>query len=560
MAWIQPQGLIDFINMYLAAISAETGVLVDTRIGSLLRAMANASSTNDMFLQTLAQELRLNTRLLTSDDDAADTFVAQFSPPFTPRISARSAYQGPFSPTALAAPATAGYMLLGSIQGILLTQTLSIVLAAYNATAVVGSVQPVTTLTSPAAQGVTSLAVASTAAMFQNATLQLTDGNYTATVLVQNVLSGTSATISPLSSALGHTFNPATTTVTMLNVVGVTSYTFGAGTVLANLTTGAAVAPTSLVQGVCFTRNHPDASTPAIPANNGLQPGYQAQTVTGSVTFEVMADTTNPAYDPVSGTYRIPANVGQIFVKAQAVVVGSGGNVAANAISVMPSPLPGIDSVTNLFAFSNGTDKEVTPALIQRFQAFMSAQGSSNKPALLNALASVATNLQYSLLENVAVDGVTPQAGHFLAIVGDTTGLLTATTLTAVRTALDAARPFTSTFDVVPPTVNMPTFAFTLTYDVSDGTTTVAAVQQVAQLAVYNYFAQTAAGFVINFNDVLALLTQQAHVLDVSYMTINGNGFDRRGGGFVLVGTGPQNTLTGPLVLVRPPLANIVVS
>lgn len=557
---IEQRSLTEFVEAFLATIEAETGVAVDSRIGSVIRALASANAVNNMFIQAQVAQLQLDSRLDTAVDDALDTFVNQFTPPFTGRIQASAATQGPIAPTALLASATTSYLWLNSIQKIFVGQILSLLRSGKSATATVSAVQPTTTLTSPVSNGALALAVSSTAGMFPGAIIDLADGVYSASCTVQNVNSSTSVTVSALSSSLNHVYATSTTVVTMRNVVAITGLSFAGGTVIADLTAGTEVRPTTMLEGQRFYRNVADTSSPSIPAKSGTQVGYRVQTQVDGIQYEVVEDLTNPYYDSVAKAYKIPANSTEVYVKVQAVNTGVASSVQANQLVLMPSPINGIDGTNNPYAITNGADKESNESLRQRFRDFIASQASSNKAAISAAVASVSTNIQFSLLENVAADGVTTKSGNFVVLVGDVTGTLTAELLASVVAAVDKIRPITITFDVVPPVLSTPAFVIAITVDLASGQYTVPLVQAAVAAAVQTYCNSLGAGVGWNFNDLLAVIMDQSGVLDCLKLTVNGDGFDRTGGSFAIAGVGPNNGTVASLVLVRPALANITFS
>lgn len=550
----------DFAQDFAATVSGELDTPVNTNPGSVVMSMGNASATNNMFLQALNQQLYLDSRITTASGAALDNLVNQFLPVNKQRIQALQATSAPVAPTSLLANATATYLWLGSIAKIYTGQTLSLTRTGKQATVITTSVQPTTALTANITNGGTALVVTSTAGMFPGATLNLTDGNYSVNVVLVSITNGTNAIIDALTSTLTHIFDYHTTVVTLNGIVGVGSYVYAVGTALSDLTAGATVTATSLLEGQYFYRLSPDATTPSIAANDGTQAGYRVQTQIGGIAYEVMSDVTNPNYFPLLKAYQIPANSSGVNVKVTAVVAGTASDVQAAQLLIMPTPLNGIDGTTNPVAIQNGADTELDGALQLRFQEFILSQNSANKTAIAAAVSSVSTNIQFSLLENVASDGVTSQLGNFLILVGDATGTLTSNLLTQVQAAVELVRPITVTFLVIPPQVNTPTLALTLSVDTASGLYILANVQAAVQTALYNYFYTQAAGIGWNFNDLLGTAQTVPGVLDVLKFTINGNGYDRTSGAFVSVGTGIANGTVGALVLVRPPMSNIVIS
>jgi uncharacterized phage protein gp47/JayE len=103
--------------------------------------------------------------------------------------------------------------------------------------------------------------------------------------------------------------------------------------------------------------------------NAALVPvGFQVQTTDGTQSFLVVADTSNPAYDPAQSGYVVPALTASVTVPVSAVTAGAAGNASANTVTVIVGSIPGIDTVTNANSFSNGANAESDDAARARFQ------------------------------------------------------------------------------------------------------------------------------------------------------------------------------------------------
>lgn len=558
---IEQKTLSEFRDDFLATVEGESDVEIDTREGSVVRALGSANAVNNMYNQTQVAQLELDSHLDTAEDDALDTWVGQFSPAFPGRVQAAAAYQAPVPPTALLANATTTFLYLASITKLLAGQTLKLSISNKLATCSVTAVEPTRALTVVANPGDTTLTVNTTAGAFVGAPVTLTDGNYSATAYIQAVIGPTQLQISALGSVLSHTFATATTVVRFKQVVVVNNFQFTAPAVIGDFLAGSVVIPTTLLEGLRFFRNVASASAPAIPARSGVQTGYKVQTEIDTIQYEVVEDLTNPNYDPGTLSYKIPANATEVYVKVEALTVGTEGNVAANTLVVMPTPISGIDGCINPYAISNGQAREGNIALRKRFRDFNMSRGSATKAAIAFAIASISPDIEYTLLENVAVDGVTSQPGNFVVLVGDVNGILTPELLTAVNTAVDAVRPFCSTYNILPPTLVFPTIVMVLSIDLTSGLYTLTDRAAAVQQALYASFQKQPAGIGWDFNELLCIAKDVPGVTDITKLVIDGDGFDSTSGTFAVVGTGPSGITTiGQLELARPALADITVS
>ncbi|MEJ7685615.1 MAG: baseplate J/gp47 family protein [Variovorax sp.] len=178
--------------------------------------------------------------------------------------------------------------------------------------------------------------------------------------------------------------------------------------------------------------------------------GARVQTGDGSQVFEVIADTTNPAY--AAGFYTLAAAVSSLSIKVQAVAAGVGNNVVIGAVNTLATAISGIDTVTNAAAFTNGANAESDTALRTRFVAFVASLSKATKEAVGYAITSLQTGLQYTLVENLSYAGATDY-GYFYVVVDDGTGTPGGTLLTSVANAINLVRPVTSRFGVFAPIV-----------------------------------------------------------------------------------------------------------
>lgn len=180
--------------------------------------------------------------------------------------------------------------------------------------------------------------------------------------------------------------------------------------------------------------------------------GATVQTADGSQSFSVTVDTSNSAYDAGLGGYVILANTSSVNVPVQAVAGGSGGNVQAGAISVITSPIAGVDTVTNSAGFLNGADAEPDADFRARFVLFLASLSRATKAAIGSAVRGVQQGLNYTITENENYDGSDNQ-GYFYVVVDDGTGQASADLLSKVNAAIDVVRPFTSNFGVFAPAI-----------------------------------------------------------------------------------------------------------
>ena len=97
--------------------------------------------------------------------------------------------------------------------------------------------------------------------------------------------------------------------------------------------------------------------------NTVVPVGTIVRTDDGSQSFIVVASSSDAAWNGLNG-YDLPAALASIDVPVQAVVTGSLGNVVSNAIGLLSTAIPGVDTVGNANALIGGVDPESGSALL----------------------------------------------------------------------------------------------------------------------------------------------------------------------------------------------------
>ena len=187
-------------------------------------------------------------------------------------------------------------------------------------------------------------------------------------------------------------------------------------------------------------------------AQTTILPGALARTGMGSndQVFVVVGDPSNPAW---TGTgYTLMGSENLVTVRVQAQQAGASGNVVAHSITVLATAIPGIDSVTNLFAMSGGIDAETDDALRARFAGFLDSRNRATNQAVGFAIASIRQGVSFTIADRVDASGAL-RPGHFTITVDDGSGVPSSEFLNAVGQAVDLVRPIGSTFSVRPPLV-----------------------------------------------------------------------------------------------------------
>lgn len=171
--------------------------------------------------------------------------------------------------------------------------------------------------------------------------------------------------------------------------------------------------------------------------------GAQFKTSDGSIAFEVVADSSDVNWNATQNGYDVAAGTGSIDVPVRALTAGVVGNVLAGTILVVATAIPGIDTITNANAFTNGEDAETDEDLRIRFRDYIGSRSRATPVAVGYAVTSVQQGLTYTIQENVNAAAVyTP--GTFVVSFDDGSGAPSDSLLDSVTAAVLAVRPIGS--------------------------------------------------------------------------------------------------------------------
>lgn len=286
-----------------------------------------------------------------------------------------------------------------------------------------------------------------------------------------------------------------------------------------------AVAATGNVQFSSFVTN----------TSRTINVGATVSTQDGSVSFAVTKDTTNTFWNASANAYVIPSGQGTVASPAtlpvQATTAGAIGNVKANVITVINSPITGIDNVNNANPFENGKDQQTDPQLRQYFIDYLNSLSRATQGAISFAVESVQGVVEYALVENKNYDTDAEQLGFFYVVVDDGTGTPSNELIQAVTNAVDAYRGLTIRFEVKAPIIidaaivatitmpaayNTPTYISSIETAVSDALTTYVDLIPFGETLYYTRIAQ------IIYNTMNGLFPIIIDQINVSAITLNG--------------------------------------
>jgi uncharacterized phage protein gp47/JayE len=180
--------------------------------------------------------------------------------------------------------------------------------------------------------------------------------------------------------------------------------------------------------------------------------GTTVKTQDGAISFVVVADSNNSAWQPSEGAYCLAVGVTAVDLPVIATTGGLSGNVLASTITLLASATPGIDYISNPTFTYGGIDTEADSALRIRFADFFASRSRATKDAIAYAVSLVGPELNYTICENADAAGGF-RSGSVLLIVDDGSGSLTSSLFDALSLAIERVRPVGTSFSIQPPTI-----------------------------------------------------------------------------------------------------------
>lgn len=252
-------------------------------------------------------------------------------------------------------------------------------------------------------------------------------------------------------------------------------------------------------------------------------PGVLVKTADGTQTFSVCTDTANAAWNNNAGAYILASGVSSIDVPVAALTPGAAGNVQAGAVTIIASPIAGVDMVINALGATNGSDAEPDNAFRARFILYINSRSQATKMAVENAILSVQQGLSYSIQENSDGSG-NFKTGSFLVTVDDGSGCPSGTLLSAINLAIEKVRPIGSIFTIRPPTVQLVAVSANVTIMANANQS---AVVGAAEVQITNFVNSLPIGVGLPVTRVAQLVYDaDPSVVNVSNILLNGNSSD----------------------------------
>jgi uncharacterized phage protein gp47/JayE len=275
--------------------------------------------------------------------------------------------------------------------------------------------------------------------------------------------------------------------------------------------------PASSATGTVTLSRNSAAVGSAVPA------GAVVKTSDGSVSFTITSDVANSAWSATSSAYVMPIGLLSIDLPIAASNPGASGNVVAGSITLLASPISGVDSATNAFATGGGADAETDDAFRARFSAFLAALSRATRDAISYAISGAAPDIKYLILENTdGAGGFRP--GNIVAIVDNGTGTIGSDLFSSLTTAIGAVRGVGTTFSILPAGIVQVTVSMTLA--LPSGVST-SSVQGSINSAITGYFGMLEVGAQVSVTKVSqAAYSADARILNISGITLNGSSVD----------------------------------
>ena len=260
------------------------------------------------------------------------------------------------------------------------------------------------------------------------------------------------------------------------------------------------------------------------PVSSALIPAGTAVATAGNTqSFIVVADTTNAAYSVTAAGYIIQPGVSGVTAAIVASVPGANGNVLAGMISLISSPIAGVDVVNNQNALAGGVDAESDLAFKARFGNYLASLSRATNISIGSAIGTVQQGLSYSIAENQDQTGST-QMGHFVVTVDDGTGSPPSSLLQVIQQVVDGIRPVGTSFAVQGPVlVRAAISAAIVTAGGADHALAVSAVVAGWQ----NYIDALQVGAALSYTKLAQLAFESSSsIINVSELTLNGGTAD----------------------------------
>ncbi len=254
-----------------------------------------------------------------------------------------------------------------------------------------------------------------------------------------------------------------------------------------------------------------------------VAPGTILKTQDGSISFVVTIDMSNPAWQSSSNTYCLSPGVTSLDLPIDALAPGLSGNVLSGTITILASPVSGIDTIDNAAPTTGGEDPESDAAIRVRFANFFAARSRATLDAVGYAISLADWSLSYAILENADATG-NFRLGNMLVVVDDGTGSLSDAAIQSLSLAIEAVRPLGTTFSIQPPQIVQVQISLSAQLPAA---LSAIATQRSLQAAIETYIINLPIGSTISSTRISQLAYQtEPRIINISNVILNGQAAD----------------------------------
>lgn len=275
-------------------------------------------------------------------------------------------------------------------------------------------------------------------------------------------------------------------------------------------------AATPSTGSVTFQRAQPYNFASFIPV------GSLVMTADNTEQFQVIADTTNPAYSalPSPGGFTLAALATSVTCLVQSVSASPQANVAPGFISKLVTSVAGIDTVTNSAATAGGNAAESDPNFKSGFPSYLQSLARGTPAAITSSITSLQSGMEVTLLENKTFGGTT-QNGFLTIIVDDGSGAPPSPLVINAANQADLYRAAGIQIGVFAPTIQTVAVTYTI---VSAPTFNHAAMVAASVAAVQAYIDSLQDGQTLFWSQLFQVIYDAVPggIIDVTNLLING--------------------------------------
>jgi hypothetical protein len=272
--------------------------------------------------------------------------------------------------------------------------------------------------------------------------------------------------------------------------------------------------------------------------------GTIIQNTGSTIQYQLIADTTQPAYNIGLQAYVLATGHTSITATVQALVAGSASNVQASQLVNFGSSSYGFTTVTNLAPITNGEDQESDAETIAGFQLYIQSLSKATLFAILAACMVVFPNFTYTVLNNTTPSGVF-MPGWFTVIANNPGETVDSDQLTALTTAVQNVRAFTIEASVVAAIPVTPIIGMNIAIVPNAVFSTVQTVVQTAILGYVNSLPTGAKLYITNLIDVAINSSSLISSVENLSTTIGGYPVDFAPGQFDVIQANVNTVLVG---------------